>query len=284
MSLPTEPYSRIERYLAKLAGQDVDIPDRPITRIECYLDYLVNNGGGGGGGGYTPAPNAGAHNSIFRGQSLGSEFTADQSAAITGGTFEDMFVGDYWTISGVTYRIMGFDLFMTLASDENRSHYAVIMPDGILYSASFNETASMEGGYYSSILRTTGLDRALDTFKSAFGETSIIHRSDSFSSAVSTGGPTAATRADTYIDIPTMAQIYGVTMGPSATNQYNTGDSFSRFPAFDMAPSRVKLTNSWYWLRDIVNGTSGYVIGTTGGLTTATADGLRGVRPYVAIA
>ena len=30
-------------------------------------------------------------------------------AAIEAGTFEDLFIGDYWTIGGVTYRIAAFD-------------------------------------------------------------------------------------------------------------------------------------------------------------------------------
>lgn len=48
--LPTEPMTRTERYLARLAGQDVSIPDTPITREEEYLAYIIANGGG------VPAP------------------------------------------------------------------------------------------------------------------------------------------------------------------------------------------------------------------------------------
>ena len=45
---------------------------------------------------------AGLHNSFFRGKNLGSALTAAQSAAIRAGTFDDMFVGDYWPME-VTY-------------------------------------------------------------------------------------------------------------------------------------------------------------------------------------
>ena len=49
MSLPENPITRGEKYLAKIAGQSVDIPETPITREEQYLDYIARNGGGGGG-------------------------------------------------------------------------------------------------------------------------------------------------------------------------------------------------------------------------------------------
>lgn len=49
---------------------------------------------------FTLADNAGAHNAIYRGKNLGSAVTAAQWAAIDAGTFEDLFIGDYWTIGG----------------------------------------------------------------------------------------------------------------------------------------------------------------------------------------
>ena len=48
--LPT-PASRTESYLAKAAGEDVTIPEKPESRIEQYLEAIAENGGGGGGGG-----------------------------------------------------------------------------------------------------------------------------------------------------------------------------------------------------------------------------------------
>ena len=40
--------------------------------------------------------NAGAHNAIYRGKSLGSTATTAQYAAIKAGTFDDLHIGDYW--------------------------------------------------------------------------------------------------------------------------------------------------------------------------------------------
>lgn len=49
--------------------------------------------------------NAGAHNAIYRGKSLGSTVTTAQYAAIKAGTFDDLYIGDYWTIGGVNYPV-----------------------------------------------------------------------------------------------------------------------------------------------------------------------------------
>lgn len=46
--MPTlEPITRIETFLAKIAGANVVTPE-PVTRIEQFLDDWANGGGGGG--------------------------------------------------------------------------------------------------------------------------------------------------------------------------------------------------------------------------------------------
>ena len=42
-----EPITRIETYLAKIAGANVTTPE-PVTRIEQFLDDWASGGGGGG--------------------------------------------------------------------------------------------------------------------------------------------------------------------------------------------------------------------------------------------
>lgn len=49
MALPDNPLTRIEQYLANIAGQDTSLPKVPLTRIEQYLDYIAKNGGGAAG-------------------------------------------------------------------------------------------------------------------------------------------------------------------------------------------------------------------------------------------
>src|SRR5699024_9521029 len=69
---------------------------------------------------------AGAHNSVYRGKNLGASVTAEQYAAIAAGTFDDLYIGDYWTIGGVTYRIAAFDYYLHTGDTPCTDHHAVI--------------------------------------------------------------------------------------------------------------------------------------------------------------
>ena len=61
---------------------------------------------------YIIPSNAANHNSIYRGNDLGTEITTDQLTAIESGTFENIYVGDSWNINGTTYRVVGLDTFL----------------------------------------------------------------------------------------------------------------------------------------------------------------------------
>ena len=50
--LPNMPLDNKERYLAAIAGQNVDLPE-PADRKDVYLKYIAENGGSGSG--TTPA-------------------------------------------------------------------------------------------------------------------------------------------------------------------------------------------------------------------------------------
>ena len=56
--------------------------------------------------------NAGFHNSLYRGKKLGTSVSAEQYAQISAGTFDDMFIGDYWEINSVIWRIAAFDYWL----------------------------------------------------------------------------------------------------------------------------------------------------------------------------
>ena len=88
---------------------------------------------------------AGAHNSVYRGKNLGSSVTAEQYAAIAAGTFDDLYIGDYWTIGGVTYRIAAFDYYLQTGDTPCMDHHAVIVPDGGMYDAAMNDSNTPTG-------------------------------------------------------------------------------------------------------------------------------------------
>ena len=53
-------------------------------------------------------------NNIYRGKCLGETPTDEQYAAIAAGTFDDMFIGDYWLKDGVYYRILDINYYRHL--------------------------------------------------------------------------------------------------------------------------------------------------------------------------
>jgi len=55
--------------------------------------------------------NPDAKNGIYRGDYLGNTVTVAQYLAISSGTFDDLYIGDYWTIGGVNWRIAAFNYY-----------------------------------------------------------------------------------------------------------------------------------------------------------------------------
>ena len=52
-----------------------------------------------------------AHRVMWRGGYLGDTFAVGQQLAINDGTFNDIFVGDYWVINGRTYTVLDVDYY-----------------------------------------------------------------------------------------------------------------------------------------------------------------------------
>ena len=73
--------------------------------------------------------NAGAHNAIYRGKYLGDHVTDEQWTEIHNGTFRDMYVGDYWVINGITWRIAAFDYWLNHGDTACTKRIIVIVPD-----------------------------------------------------------------------------------------------------------------------------------------------------------
>ena len=227
--------------------------------------------------------NAGYHNSRFRGANLGTAYAADQSAAIKAGTFDDLFVGDYWEIGGVRYRIAGFNLWLNTGDVQLTTNHAVIVPDTNLYTAQMNTTNTTDGAYYNSAMKKENLARALTTVQTAFGADHIVKRKTLLANATSGGNASGWTWYETQIDLMTEAQVYGVrAWGAPAHNGYDIGEKYSRFPLFDLAPEYI-TNRAWYWLQDVYSAAYFCHCNNLGHAIHAGASSSAGVRPAFAI-
>jgi len=241
--------------------------------------FTISASGGG-------AANAGAHNAIYRGKNLGTSVTAAQYAAIAAGTFDDLYIGDYWTIGGVVYRIAAFDYYLRCGYPaETTAHHVVIVPDSNLYNHVMNDTNTTEGGYVGSKMYTEGLTQAKTTIKAAFNGHVLNHRIY-LTNAVTNGKPSAGAWCDSEVELMNEQMVYGGAIfmpgcdGTTVPTNYRVEKS--QLPLFTHRPDLIsnRLT---FWLRDVVTASFFADVSYGGHAASDGAGSSRGVRPSFSI-
>lgn len=229
--------------------------------------------------------NAGAHNAIYRGKNLGTSVTAAQYAAISAGTFEDLYIGDYWVINGVNWRIAAFDYYLNCGDTSCTKHHVVIVPDTCLYNHVMNDTNITTGGYVGSKMYTEGLEQAKTTIKAAFSGHVLSHRVY-LTNAVTDGHPSAGAWCDSEVDLMNEQMVYGgaifMPIANGSTVYTNYRVEKSQLPLFAHEPSRICNRATW-WLRDVVTASSFADVTDNGRATCRYASGSLGVRPAFCI-
>lgn len=229
--------------------------------------------------------NAGAHNAIYRGKSLGSSVTTTQYSAISAGTFDDMYIGDYWTIGGVNYRIAAFDYYLNCGDTSCTKHHVVLVPDTCLYNHVMNDTNITTGAYVGSKMYTEGLEQAKTTIKAAFSG-HVLSKRIYLSNATANGKASAGAWCDSEVDLMCEHMVYGngvfspVSDGITVPNNYRVEKS--QLPLFQHEPSRICNRASW-WLRDVISASYFAGVGYSGHADYDNASLSRGVRPAFCI-
>ena len=227
---------------------------------------------------------AGAHNSIYRGKYLGTSYTPAQKAAIDAGTFVDLYIGDYWTIGGVNYRIAGFDYFKNVGDTALTAPHAVIVPDTVLYSAAMNATNITTGGYVGSLMRTVNLAAAITTIETAFGAANVLSHNQILVNATTDGKASGWAWTAGKVELMNEVMVYGTgAWGVSSFgNGHNVATSNGRLPLFNFRQDLVNTRQS-YWLRDVVSATDFAGVSGSGVAGIYGASGSVGVRPAFSI-
>ena len=229
--------------------------------------------------------NAGAHNAIYRGKSLGTSVTTAQYSAISAGTFEDMYIGDYWTINDVVYRIAAFDYYLHCGDTECTKHHVVLVPDTCLYNHVMNDTNTTTGAYVNSKMYKEGLAQAKTTIKAAFSG-HVLSKRIYLSNAVSNGRASAGAWCDSEVDLMCEHMVYGngvfspVSDGTTVPNNYRVEKS--QLPLFQHEPSRICNRATW-WLRDVISASNFARVNYGGHANYYNASASGGVRPAFAI-
>lgn len=239
--------------------------------------------------------NAGAHNAIYRGKSLGSTVTTAQYAAIKAGTFDDLYIGDYWTIGGVNYRIAAFDYYLNSGDTSCTTHHVVIVPDTCLYNAQMHNTSSggyeggaantTTGGYVGSDMYKSNLEQAKTTIKSAFSGHVLKHRIY-LTNAVANGRASGGAWCDSEVDLMCEQMVYGSGIFSPVSDGSNVPANYrvekSQLPLFQHEPSRICNRTTW-WLRDVITASFFASVDNRGLAYYDNASNSFGVRPAFCI-
>lgn len=239
--------------------------------------------------------NAGAHNAIYRGKSLGSTVTTAQYAAIKAGTFDDLYIGDYWTIGGVNYRIAAFDYYLNSGDTDCTTHHVVIVPDTCLYNAQMHNTGSggwesgaantTAGGYVGSDMYKSNLKQAKTTIKSAFSGHVLKHRIH-LTNAVANGRASGGAWCDSEVDLMCEQMVYGSGIFSPVSDGSNVPANYrvekSQLPLFQHEPSRICNRATW-WLRDVITASNFALVNNNGSAHSDNASNSYGVRPAFCI-
>lgn len=274
---------------ARSAKAAIDAIGGDVTQLRTDVDAICSN---------VIADGAGAHNSIYRGKSLGSSVTADQWTAISNGKFTDLFIGDYWTINNVNYRIADFDYWYRYGDTECTKHHIVIVPDANMLTGNgstthwMNATDTTAGAYVGSDFYTgnnsnTGKETILSAINSAFGSAHILEHREYLKNAVTNGYESAGGWYNSKVEIPTEEMVYGtkefknVMNGTSVPANYTIGHG--QLALFRLEHSRICNRASW-WLRGVVSASSFAYVRSSGLCTnTGASDTWVGVRPVFGI-
>ncbi len=148
----------------------------------------------------------------YRGKNLGNVYTTKQKEAVANGSFDDLFIGDYWVApNGHTWIIVDFDSFLgtyinTQKDVISRHHIICISRDG--FPAAKLHTASTTDWYKTNLFTTT-LQSKIQEIADFFGATNII----SHQKNVNTYGDL------TQIDCPTLSMLTGTDINNSFDNK-----------------------------------------------------------------
>lgn len=226
------------------------------------------------------------HRVMFRGKNLGSSLTQAQKDAIKNQTFKDLYVGDYWSIGGRTWRIVDINYWMGKGDTSCTTPHVVVMPDQNLYSQAMNASNTTEGAYLNSVMYKTGLEQAKSIVSSAFG-TNVLNHRILLSNTTANGIQTNGAWTSSTVDLPNEIMMYGsyvfASIGNGTSVPYIYTCDTTQLALMQICPYYIQPSRSWFWLRDVVSSATFADVDYYGNANYTGASNANGVRPVVGI-
>lgn len=250
------------------------------------------------------------HNNIFRGDDLFAKgYTInDICAMIADGSFSDIYIGDYFTLSGsienvpcfveqtgddgakslvestqtVTYntkfRIAGLDTYLNTGDTAFVKHHAVIVPDNVIGSNRMNGTNVTTGGYVGSFMFASVLPVYNAHFDTKFNNHLLLHR-EVLSNGVTGQQANGWVWTDVKANLMSEPELYGCSVRGSA---FDVGTNYRQFPLFRISPTYIS-NSFWFWLRAIYSSNGFAYVGGSGGASGGASNTEFRIRPCFCI-
>ena len=212
------------------------------------------------------------HRNIFRGKHLGESITEEQLAAIRDGSFKDLYIGDYWEINGVKYRIADVNYWKIVGypeSEKVQKPHILIVPDTVLGSGQMHISNSTYGGYRNSEMKSTRLNNIAKTLPDTFKSLLLTHRMFSDGAWINAS-----------VDLMSEVMVHGTYICTDNSNK-QTSDT-QQLALFRLAPE-LKTIGVNYWLRNVAGSQTYTLISQYGDASSDMATSTYGVRPVFAV-
>lgn len=250
------------------------------------------------------------HNNIFRGDDLfakGYDIN-DICAMISDGSFSDIYIGDYFTLSGdianvpcfveqtsddgtkslvestqtvaynTKFRIAGLDTYLNTGDTAFTQHHAVIVPDKNIGTNRMNSTNTAVGGYVNSFMFASVLPVYNTHFDVKLNNHLLTHREILSSSATNSTANNWEWH-DIKINLMSEPEVYGSNLWG---NKYDAGVNYRQFPLFRIA-SKYICDRNWCWLKAVAGGNDFTAMTSNGNATRNGAGVALAVRPCFCI-
>ncbi len=245
------------------------------------------------------------HNNIFRGDDLfakGYDIN-DICAMIADGSFSDIYIGDYFTLSGsienvpcfveqtgddgakslvesiqtvdynTKFRIAGLDIYLNTGDTAFTQHHAVIVPDENIGNNRMNGANVTTGGYVGSFMFASVLP-VYDTHFSAKLNNHLLSHREMLSNSVLGGSTNGRSWVDIKTNLMSEPEVYG---GICFGGKYDVGINYRQFPLFRIAPKCI-CNRGWWWLRAVSLSSDFAFVGGNGYAGNSSASTVSGIR------
>lgn len=210
------------------------------------------------------------HRNTFRGKCLGESITEEQLTAIQDGRFYDLYVGDYWEINEVKYRIADINYWRNVGYPEQvQKPHILIVPDTTLGSGQMNANNSTAGGYRNSAMKNARLNQIANSLPDAFKNILISHRMFS-----------DGTWINASVDLMNEVMVHGTYICTDHSNK-QTSDT-QQLALFRHVPE-LKTIGANYWLRNLSSAQTYTLVSQYGDASSDMATSTYGIRPVFAI-